>query len=398
MKNRQKELKKNFRRMFWIKAFSNVRFISIVASLFYLHRGLLLSQIYYLAIFFAIGSFLFEVPSSYLADHWGRKKTIILGILLTIIYFSIFLFSQNFFWFVIAAIMYGAADACMTGTDEALVYDTEEELKNSKKTLGKLGKFQSSRRLFKIVSAIAGAYIAKDLFAWQFNLLISIDILALIIALLFAIKIIEPRHKMDVEKQEAGVMIDAINLFKKDKMLFKVMLNRELIFFSFFILWTFYQKFFVDLGVSVLSIGVLWGIGHLITATGLWFTEKVKGNVEEKINHLNLYYLLVVFLYLLFIFFHFNPILLFIMFILMSMISDLRYPFFSEFFNKKFHSYNRATTISLSNILHSLLEVPILLLAGLLIDKSMIYPFYLSLFIAMMVVIFLKIPYNKTSK
>ncbi len=399
MKNRLLQLKKNFRRMFWIKAFSNIRFISIVVALFYLHRGLELSDIYYLSIFWAIGSLLFEVPSSYLADHWGRKKTIILGLFLSIIYFSIFLFAHSFLWFAVAAFFYGAANACMTGTDVALVYDTEKELKNSKKTLGKLGKFHAARRLFKVVGAVVGAYIAKDLFAWQFNTLILIDIFSLLIALTFAARLVEPRHKMDLEKQEAGVMKDAISLFRNNKILFKVMLNKELIFFSFFILWTYYQKFFVDLGLPILTIGLLWGAGHLFTVLALWFTEKIKGksHVEDNINHLNLYYLFIFSLYVILIYFNVNPILLFIIFTLLSLIDNLRYPFFSEYFNKKFSSYNRATTISLSNLLHSVLEFPILLLAGLLIDKSMIYPFYLSLVLVILVIIFLKIPNKKTS-
>lgn len=399
MKNRNKQLKKNFRRMFWIKAFSNIRFISIVVALFYLHRGLELSQIYYLAIVWAIGSLLFEVPSSYLADHWGRKKTIMLGLFLSILYFIIFLFAHSFLWFAVASFVYGAANACMTGTDEALVYDTEKELKNSKKTLGKLGKFHAAKRIFKVIGTVVGAYIAKDLFAWQFNVLILIDICSLLIALTFAARLIEPKHKMDVEKQEAGVLIDAISLFRNNKILFKVMLNKELIFFSFFILWSFYQKFFVDLGLPVMTLGLLWGMGHLFTVLALWFTEKIKGksHVEENINHLNIYYLFIMALYILLIYIKINPILLFILFTSLSLVDNLRYPFFSEFFNKKFNSYNRATTISLSNLLHSLLEFPILLFAGLLIDKSMIYPFYLSLVIIIFVIIFLKIPTKKTS-
>ena len=92
---RKIELKKNFSRMFWIQALMNVKVISVVSTLFYLHRGLTLSEIFYLTVVWAIVSLLFEIPSSYLADRWGRKKTILLGILLSLAHWVLFIFADN---------------------------------------------------------------------------------------------------------------------------------------------------------------------------------------------------------------------------------------------------------------------------------------------------------------
>ena len=388
-KNRKKQLAKNFTRMLWIKAFLNFRFMNSVIALFYLHRGITLAEIYYLSLFWATGALLFEIPSSYLADKWGRKKTIILGIVLTLIYLSILVFAHGFLWLAVSIFIYGASYACMTGTDEALIYDTERELNQTRKTLGKLGKYRASRRFFKIFTAVIGAWIAKDLLPWQFVTLIGVDTIGVILALIMTLRIVEPRHKMDVKEQEAGVMTDAIDMLR--------IINKELVFFAFFLLWTYYQKFYLDMGVPVVHIGIFWGFGHLLAVIGLWYTGHInlKERVEQRINRLNVYFFIILGIYLGLVLLGVNPYILFFFFILCSLVEDLRFPLFAEYFNKKFNSYNRATTLSLSNLVHSVAEYPILFLAGLLIDKSMIYPFYLSVALIVITLIFLRLPYKK---
>jgi MFS family permease len=115
--------------MFWVNALTEVKVINVISTVFYIHRGLSLRAIFLTAIVFALANLLAEVPSSYLADKWGRKKMIIVSIVLSLVYWIINLFAHTEAQFLIGFAFFGLAFAFMSGTGEALIYDTKVALK-----------------------------------------------------------------------------------------------------------------------------------------------------------------------------------------------------------------------------------------------------------------------------
>jgi MFS family permease len=399
-KERNIQLRKNFGRLFWVRAFLNIKFVNIVLSLFYIHRGLTLSEIFYLGFFWAGAALLFEVPSSYLADRWGRKPTILLGISLMSIHWLLMLFGYGFFRLALAVVIYGMSFACITGTDEALVYDTERELGREKKSLGKFGKYRSARNIFKIVTPVIAVFIAKDLTALQFQFLLAADIVATFVAFFLASRLIESNHKMDVVEVEASVMRDAVRIIRREKGILRAILNQETLFFAVFIPWVIFQTFFVDLGVSIVFIGIVWGIRHGVVFLWSWYVEKIVKDrpIEMYINRLADLFTLGALLMVLFLYTVPNPVFLYIFYVIVNVIQSFRDPFFSEFFHKRFRSYNRATTISLSNVLHNLIEMPLIFLSGVLVAFDSRFPFVIAFVLGLIVVLFLRIPLPKDKK
>ncbi len=379
--------------MFWIRAFLSVKVINVVISLFYIHRGLSLPQIFYLAVIWSISSLLFEVPSSYLADRWGRKQTIIVSILLMAAHWFLLLFVQGFFWVSIATILYGMSFAALSGTDEALVYDTEKELGKEKGTLTKLGRYKSAQSIFKIFAPLVAVLIAKNLLAWQYLVLLGIDFIVTLISLFFAVNIIEPNHNMDLEKEEAAVMKDAVKLLRKDKELFRAILNKELLFFAMFIPWLYYQKFFTDLGLTIIFIGLFWGVRHTIAFFWHWYIGHIRvgETIASRINRLNTFFTLTSLITVILLLVWPEPHTLYFLFIIMTLFEGFRYSLFSELFHKKFKSYNRATTYSLVNLLHSVIEIPLVIVAGILVAANNSYPYYFAFLLALVVVFFIRI-------
>ncbi len=377
--------------MFWIRAFLNLKVINIVLSLFYLHRGATLAEIFYLGLFWATGALLFEIPSSYLADKWGRKRTIILGAIFMSIYLFVFIFAQGFIWLAVAMVFYGLSFACFSGTDHALLYDTEKELRGEEKTLSRLGSYDSAQNIFKIFTPIIGALIAHDLSSIQFVIVIVIDFIGTLVALYLSFRIVEPNHHMDLEKQEAGIIMDAIKIFKTHKMLARVILNSELVFFASLIIFLYYQKIFVDLGLTIIFIGVGWGFSHLLRFL-------VKRNIHLLMPKISIYKRINILNHIAFAFLAsfivvwFSvkfAVLLFILYIIFSVTEGARKPLFAEIYNKYSHSYNRSTTLSLANFTHSILEFPIFIFAGILITKNIIFPIIFGLFLILFTLVFL---------
>ena len=384
---RHQKLHRNFYLMFWISAFVNVKLIAMIATVFYLHRGMTNSEIFYTGIVWALVVILFEVPSSYLADKWGRKKLIMLGCLLNIGTLIIYLFSWGFWLNALAVAFFAASYASFSGTDEALIYDTGKELGEGKESFKNLSKLYSGQRVFKIFTPIIATFIVRDLTAAQFNLLIFLDIATLLIALFMAQRLVEANHFMDLEKQEKGVLKDAAQLLKMNPEMKKAMLSRTLIFISGFIVWRIQQDYFLDLGINLFLIGVFWGITQFlvyIVTKSLHKLEK-RHTVSHLINSFNLLYLFLLGLFVVAGFNWIYPLLLIVLNTLFQSIEAIRWPIYSYYFNQKTSSYNRATTLSLTSMLKSVLDIPLLFLASILVSYDTRYVFVLSFVIATIV-------------
>jgi MFS family permease len=396
--DRMEQLEKNFSRIFWIRALMNVKVINVVMSLFYLHRGLQLEEIFYLAIIWSATNIIFEIPSSFLADKWGRKKTIAMGVIAGLFYWIFFLLAHSFLMFAIGIMWYAFSIAMLSGTQEALMYDSARELGKENESLKKLGNFHSAMSIFKIFTPLLAVFIAAQLTEMQLVSLISIDIVATLVALFFTLRLTEANHYVDVEEIESGVLYDAWTLLTKNKMLLRGIISRVGIFISFLVTWHYYQVFFTDIGLPLIILGVGWSVNHIM----IFFVHKYIGSIIHPrhvsigIDIINIIYTAILLLFVILWVVFPNPYVLYFLFITNSSIQSWRRPLFSEFFNKQSKSYNRATTLSLSNFMKSLLDIPIVFLAAFLIKSNVMFPYVLSLVIALVVITFFRLHTQKT--
>lgn len=400
-KERIKKLKRNQKLLFWSKALINVKLLGAVVVLFYLHRGLTLGNVFFLAFVWSTVSMITEIPSSYLADKWGRKKTMIVGYISLIIH-SVFLFyAHDLITFVFSFIFLAASFAMLSGTDEALAYDTDKELKKTHSSLKTLAKFYASQRVFKMFTPIIGVIIAKDLVESQFQLLIGIDFVSMALAFILILFLIEPKKSVSVIEQEAGIIKGAFATVIKNKAIRVVMFNKVFFFVAAFIIWRYNQDFFYSLGVPVLHLGIMMSVFHIITfVTKYYFGKKQRSlpNIQSLIFKLNFGVFFALSLLLVGTYFKIPSVLLQIIFVLAMYFETIRWPLFSEIFNKSFSSYNRATALSMTNILKSFIDIPLFLLVMVYIDSNVMYPMVLVVLITLSVLIFFPIKNIKLKK
>lgn len=396
--DRKRKLEKNFFKIFFVNSFLNIKMINIVVSLFYVYRSLAVADVFYLGVVYSISVVLSEVPSSYLADRFGRKRTIIMAGLFSVLHWVLFLIANNFWFFAVGVIFYALAESFMSGTDEAIVYDTNKELGNHSDSLKKLSRYLSSDRIFKIGAAFLGALIAKDLAGWQFNVIIIVDLVASIISIVLAFTLVEPNHFMDVEKQEADIIKDAYKILSKDRKLLTVVCNRLLIKIAAITCWRYSAVFFVDkLDISIIILGIIWSSNHAAVFAGNYFSHLLWPNRQDsfKINFLNIAFSLSLALFFISWFLFPGKYILLAFYVLLETISSLRDPFFSHMFNKQFSSYNRATALSLANFVRHAFEIPILLLVGWLVSINIIFPYVVALALGLVTVFYFRVSEKK---
>jgi len=109
----------------------HARFYYPVIGVLFLDLGLTLEQYAWLNVIWAVVIIVLEIPSGALADVIGRKRVVVLAAALMVAEMAVFAFAPRgawMFWLlVLNRILSGAAEACASGADEALAYDSLPE-------------------------------------------------------------------------------------------------------------------------------------------------------------------------------------------------------------------------------------------------------------------------------
>ena len=67
-----------------------------------------------------------------------------------------------------------------------------------------------------------------------------------------------------------------------------------------------------------------------------------------------------------------------------------RWSLLSQYFNKKSFSYNRATTLSLTNVVKNILNIPLIFVAAFLVEQDLIYPYVFVGFVCLLATLLLR--------
>lgn len=138
-------------------------FGGVLIPFYTLWGGLNFTQMMLLQAWFSLMIVLFEIPTGTLADVMGRKKTILLGILINL--FGVVIYgSLPVFWlFLIGETCFAFSYALYSGAKEALMYDTLIEHHQEKQSKNLFGRFKISHLLGLMVSAPLGSWIGTQL-------------------------------------------------------------------------------------------------------------------------------------------------------------------------------------------------------------------------------------------
>lgn len=394
--DKHKGVIKNKYFLFWTRFFVELNALNAVVQLFYLRRGLTNSDILYLGIVYSITALLFEIPTGYIADIIGRKKVIILGVILSIIV-NLLMFQASGFWqFALITALYSLSYSCFSGTDDALIYDSLRQTGDTKSLLRISGKYLSAARSSKIITPFIGALIAGSLVNWQFNILIGINALSSFVALIFSTKLVEPNRYVDVSEKEIGIFKDSVVLLRKNPDLTRIIFNKTLVFIVDLILWKVYQPILTGMGISVFMLGVLYLFFQSFLTLIYWYPEYFK----NKLGHYNIFKYVPIFMLLLaiYIFFGNQKYLVYIAVTIFFAIATARDPYFTELLQQKLKSYNRATSTSLLNFFKSILDIPLLLISGLLASGNIKNTLLIPIVILTIVVLFVQIKKSDLKK
>ncbi len=386
---RAEQLARNPRLLFWAKVLSETKSLNAFITIFYLSRGLTVSQTVYLSALYAFVSILLEVPSGYLADRIGRKRTLLVGIACLMAAQGLYLGAHGFAAFSIAFIFLAASGACFSGTEEALLFDTLKEQGTEKTMTRHNSRYLSARNLPKIFIPAIGAFVAQDLLAWQIQTLICFDILMLVGAFLVLSRIVEPTHTVSVAQQERSIYRESLETLRAHRWLFYATINKVVPMTVGLMIWRVYQPYMTEHGATIVGLGALYIVMHTLMFSLRWTVEWLEKRLGAD-RMLNLTLLLMIASMGLAMMTS-NVWFLGTAFAGVFVIGSVREPLYAYWMNQHIASRSRATTLSHLNLLKSLGDIPVMLAAGWLTAFDARYAFFLGVILCIGILVFFRI-------
>ncbi len=210
----KQDLSHNSNRFVIFSVFFTARAYYPVLAILFLDLGLTLDQFVFLNLIWAATIFLFEVPSGALADTIGRRTLLITASCLMLVEMLCLLLAPRdggslLFWLcVINRICSGLSEACASGADEALAYDSlakENRADAWDKLLAKVMRWRSAG--FVIAMMLGGILydpkLLNSILPISFQLTtdavhrlpVALVFIQALVCLFITLRMIEPIHK-----------------------------------------------------------------------------------------------------------------------------------------------------------------------------------------------------------
>jgi len=264
---------KNIPRLYLIKISKWFNMVMPIMLLFYKSNGLGSYELFVLKAIYSVAVVVMEIPSGWMADVWGRKKTLILGSILGSLGFLIYSFSYNFWAFVSAEIVLGIGLSFISGADSALLYDSLKADNKTDKYTREEGRITSAgnfaEALAGIVSGLLVYFSLRTPFYFQFGVAT--------LAIPAAFTLIEPKihstdHVHSIKKLVKNIRNTLVfNTNLRIAILLSAITGTATLSFAWLV-----QPFFVAIGLPEELFGIFWTALNLSVGISSVFAYKIE--------------------------------------------------------------------------------------------------------------------------
>lgn len=334
---------KNIPRLYLVKISKWFNMVMPIVVLFYQSNNMGMHEIFVLKAIYSIAIVAMEIPSGWMADVWGRKKTLVLGSILGSAGFLIYSFSYGFWAFVIAEIILGVGHSFVSGADSAMLYDSLKADKKTDKYVREEGRITSVGNFAEAIAGIVGGFLAAISLRTPFYFQFAVAAIAIPAAL----TMIEPKlHTAEHIHSIKKLVQNIRNTFVSDKnlriaILLSAVTGTATLTFAWFV-----QPYFKAIGLSVELFGILWTALNLTVGLSSVFAYKAENFLGRKWSILFVVITLAIAYFLSGAFISYWGMAFLFLFYL---VRGLATPIFKNYINQYTESEVRATMLSVRN-------------------------------------------------
>lgn len=357
-----KNLPSNTIQLFLIKTAKWFNLVMPIIVLFYQENGLSMSQIFILKSIYSIAMVATELPSGYLADVWGCRRTLLLGAVMGSIGILIYSFSSDFHSFIFAEIILGIGFSFVSGADSAMLYDSLKAENRENEYIKFEGRITSAGNFAEAMAGVAGGLLAtislRTPYYFQFF------VAAIAIPAAFFLK--EPKHVQEKIKLTLKQILAVVKLtYQQREMRSAIMISSFTGAATLTYAW-FVQPYFQEAGVPVSVFGILWTMLNLSAGVFSMFSYRI----ERLLGRKNTLLFIVIFISLGFIVTSYEISLAGIAILFgFYMVRGIATPVLKDHINQYTDSKVRATILSVRNFEIRIIFAAVGPILGFLTDK-----------------------------
>lgn len=335
-------------------------FFTPVVSLYFLSKGVGISQVVLAQTLYSLMIVVMEVPTGAVADRYGHKTSVILGLLLQVPAYITYLLLPQFLFFGYA--LSGIGDSLISGSLEALTHKSSVE-----------GTYRRNWAAISAnsVYAMAIGSVVAGLIYWRFETggFVPIIVCALLVKLFAAFIIGASRDgggSGDVVVSDSKLFVivrSAMSQIRHNSTLRNLAYIQMLTLSAQYVLYAAYQPYFIDNRVPAIFIGLVLSVGAIMNGKSI----KLVAQFEKFISldkAVLIFPLLMSATYLTFSLIR-SPWLLVVVFVFLQAQFNLLDPMISDYVNYETKPETRATVISGISFIRSIANVASKFLLGL---------------------------------
>lgn len=264
------KIHKNIKLLSWFNFFLDFRFYAPIAIIYFAKVSG--SYVLGMSVFSVtmLSSALLEIPTGIFSDRIGRKNTIVLGSISTVLSVILYAIGVQYFILLIGAVFEGLSRSLYSGNNDALLHDSLTENAHEEHYSEHKGKTGSTAQVALAITAIAGSIIAH----WSFTFVMWLSVIPAVLGLFISFKITEPK----VQKSFSGNVYEhlgmSIKQFFKNKKLRMLSLSTSLGYAQGEAGWLFRSAFNATLW-PVWAIGFAQAMSNISSAISFYFGGKL---------------------------------------------------------------------------------------------------------------------------
>ena len=262
------KLEDNINKMYLLKAVKWFMILMPIIVLFFEKHGLSLTQIMILQATYSFTVALFEIPSGFFADIYGRRLSLFFGSILTFLGYLIFSFYSGFNEFFIAEIFLGIGGSLISGADSALIYDTLLELKKDEDYTKIEGKNYGIGNVSEGLAGVLGGFLAVS----SIELPVYIQTFVLFFSIPLSYSLVEPKSSYKLAKSFKSILLVVKEtFFQKNRLKWYILYSSAMGIGTLSIAW-FVQPFLMEIDTPLIYYGIIWASLNIITGITSYYS------------------------------------------------------------------------------------------------------------------------------
>jgi MFS family permease len=277
----RKSLESNIIKLYIIKIAKWFMLTMPILMLFYKDMGFSDKESFQLKAFYSIAIVIFEIPSGYVADVIGRRKTLIIGAILGTLGFVVYSLTSGYYYFLLAELILGVGQSFVSGADSAMLYDSLKSMDRDNEYIKYEGRNFTVGNYAEALAGLLGGTLASIHLRLPFILQTGIAFMAVPAAIL----LVEPH--LHTTRKKPGIK-DILSIVwyatvKNAKLRYNLLYSSIMGTATLTMAWI-YQLYLNNIGFTSYYIGATHTVLNLIVGTTTLFAYKIEAKLKPKLT------------------------------------------------------------------------------------------------------------------